>query len=438
MNRSDREDTLRIAEQAAEWLYKLENAQSDTSSETEDRTAFLRWLTESPAHVRELLAVSAVMSAVSELSARNRTSVPSELPAESSRPRVVPMKQRVRSGNALHCLESAVEVEASSAQWLIRLDAQGSPEKWGALDAWLGASPRHRAAFLRLSHAWTSSDWLRKLRAMDAHVEPDLLSPAAQRKRESKARRFTWLHSLRPAARASAILATALVGVGAWLYSVAADTAIYRTAVGEFQALNLKDGSSVRLNTDSVIRVRYTDSSRGVRLVSGEALFRVASDVNRPFDVTAGLIAILGNQAEFSVRLRNPETIEVAVLEGRVAIKQPSATTVAAGHIAYVTGDMVRTALVGEDGLKRRYAWTDGRLSFLGETLQQAIDEINRYNRTRLEIADPETGRLRVSGVFSATDPELFVATVSRELGIHATTSTSKSTRKITLSRPEN
>src|SRR6185369_13947855 len=72
----------------------------------------------------------------------------------------------------------ANEIEQQAAQWVARIDLRGTPEEWTALDAWLNSSPRHRAAFLRLSVAWRRADELKKLAPSNGVVDPDLLDPA--------------------------------------------------------------------------------------------------------------------------------------------------------------------------------------------------------------------------------------------------------------------
>src|SRR5690242_4965395 len=72
----------------------------------------------------------------------------------------------------------ASEIELEAAQWVARIDLRGTPEQWSALEAWLNASPRNRAAFLRLSVAWRRADELKKLAPIGGFVDPDLLDPA--------------------------------------------------------------------------------------------------------------------------------------------------------------------------------------------------------------------------------------------------------------------
>src|SRR5690349_1730117 len=72
----------------------------------------------------------------------------------------------------------ADEIEQEAAEWVARIDLRGTPEEWSALEAWLNASPRNRAAFLRLSVAWRRTDELKRLAPLGSVVDPDLLDPA--------------------------------------------------------------------------------------------------------------------------------------------------------------------------------------------------------------------------------------------------------------------
>jgi hypothetical protein len=75
----------------------------------------------------------------------------------------------------------ASEIEQQAAEWVTRIDLRGTPEEWAALDAWLNASPRHRAAFLRLSVAWRRADALKGLAPLSGAVDEDLLDPIRSR-----------------------------------------------------------------------------------------------------------------------------------------------------------------------------------------------------------------------------------------------------------------
>src|SRR5262249_52423190 len=66
----------------------------------------------------------------------------------------------------------------------------------------------------------------------------------------------------------------------------------YDTAVGEQRSVALSDGSVVTLNAASSITVEMSRGRRTIRLLSGEALFQVAHDAVRPFDVLTADTAV--------------------------------------------------------------------------------------------------------------------------------------------------
>jgi transmembrane sensor len=303
-------------------------------------------------------------------------------------------------------MKRANDIEEQAAQWLVQLDSTGSPEKWAALDAWLAASPRHRAAFLRLSVAWSRSDNLRRLRPLDGEVDPDLLSRGARRQRERRA----WL---RPRWAGGVAVATALAlvafGTSLWTSSASGTREIYSTQLDKpAEEFILQDGSKVVLNTDSEVRVQFTSTHREVKLVRGEALFKVAHNAERPFDVVAGNAIVRAVGTAFSVRVRDRSYVDVMVTEGRVALNPPSSALLVAGQAASLVGSRVQTWQVEGGEIERKLQWLDGQIAFTGESLSEAITEFNRYNRTRIVIENPEVGAKRISGVFEALAPDEF------------------------------
>jgi transmembrane sensor len=294
------------------------------------------------------------------------------------------------------------DIEEQAARWLIRLDSEGTPEHWAQLDGWLAGNPRHRAAFLRISAAWRKADQARALRARLPQPVPLL--------------RFAF--GFRTALACG--LALVATGIAMHFPSPRATTQTYSTQVGELERLSLPDGSTIVLNTDSELRVRYSRDQRTLTLVRGEAAFRVARDPLRPFDVHAGTATVRVLGTAFSVRLKDPGTVTVGVTEGRVAINPPSATVLAAGDLADVRGATVMRRNVPTELLVSRLSWMHGKLTFTGETLAEAVAEFNRYHPRRFVIDDPRIAGLHLSGVFVAKDVEAIAAGLERTFGIRA------------------
>ncbi|HVY81822.1 MAG TPA: FecR domain-containing protein [Steroidobacteraceae bacterium] len=326
--------------------------------------------------------------------------------------------------------KNADDIEREASEWLVRVDRDGGPETSRELAAWLAANPRHRAAFLRISTAWRRADALRRLAPPGAEPDMDLLAPDRPPVIESitepaavAARAPTMRLHPRTASRGLSVrvsLAAALilaVGIGAWMYE-RPQIAMYSTGIGEFHRIALPDGSSVSLNTDTEIRVVYSNVQRTVELVRGEAQFEVARDARRPFSVATNgsHVSVVGTT--FVVRKRNDVSADVLVSEGRVAIDSLPQTLVSAGQMALIRNGHVTMQSV--DDISRRTAWTAGMLVFNGETLSEAVAEFNRYNRRQLVIEDPSIAGKTIGGAFKATHPDRFATALEKSFHIEA------------------
>jgi transmembrane sensor len=348
------------------------------------------------------------------------------------------------SGDGCSLMTATNDVVGTAASWLIRLEAQTTPQVWDEFQAWIEADRRNEAAFIRLRTAWTRCDRFKLLRPADGRVDRDVLGQLAGGVLESESRarlqqfgsraleappinmdRRRWL----VAAGAVAALGAG-PGLLAWLTTRRYRWTYYETGMGDNRQTMLSDRSSVFLNTDSRVRVRLASARRDSELLRGEALFTIARDKLRPFYVKAAGSVVCALGTSFSVRIREDRSVEVLVADGRVAIgaeRHPSAASPVLDNSApYASaGD---TVLFGQGSwtikhpssgyIARKLAWTTGRISFDGETLTEAVHEFNRYNHRRLEIVDPAIAQIRVGGLFDATDPESFAATLEKHFGV--------------------
>jgi transmembrane sensor len=86
-----------------------------------------------------------------------------------------------------------------------------------------------------------------------------------------------------------------------------------------------------------------------------------------------------------------------------------------------VRSDGVLVSRVEPQLLARRMSWTSGRLEFRGESLREAVDEFNRYNRRQVRLADASLATLRVGGSFAATDPDSFAGALASAFKLRVT-----------------
>ena len=339
-------------------------------------------------------------------------------------------------------MSRASDISDAAVAWLIRLEGQTTPELWDEFQTWMDEDPRHRAVFIRLRVAWNRVDVLKNVRPLDGTIDADLLArnritPAGvlqrglqplQGTQRKRAEDLVMPDRRRVIATAVAIAAA---GVLAWFGAYHLGWKSYETSVGARETIELSDGSTVDLNTNTELNARITGGRREIMLARGEALFHVAHDSSRPFYVTAGGTVVRAVGTAFSVRIRDPEHVDVLVQEGKVAVGAPeteanfenpkllaSAPKVSANQAASVRPRQVSVRALAEKEVARKLEWTAGQLDFQGETLEDAVQEFNRYNQRQIVIADPSIRYLQVGGRFRTTDVDSFVAAQRSVFGL--------------------
>lgn len=302
--------------------------------------------------------------------------------------------------------------------FVLLLEADCSDEERAAFERWLGSHPSHRAEFRKLERAWGYSK--------AAVREPRWVQAANQALRAPQSRPWFQRGGLWAGAAACACAAVIALLLGPRVLTPAAESAgtRYATGAGQVRAVPLSDGSSLVLDTDSEVVVRYGKQERSVELLHGRAQFKVHGDHAWPFVVHAlgGTVTAVGTW--FQVRL-DTQLTDVTLIEGKLAI-----ATTAPG------GESQQASLVGGQGLafdrmghisaihpadvEAAQAWPEGRLLVHDCRLADLVAQLNRYNTTKLEIGDPSLQDLRVSGSFRASDVDTVLLLLQRGWPIQA------------------
>lgn len=279
-------------------------------------------------------------------------------------------------------------IREEAAAWLARLrrdDRDALDES--AFQGWLRRSDEHRAAFDAVTATFEMAGALRADRVA--------------RPRHAVDRRLVLTS------------AGVLAAVGA-AWFVSAPT-VYATEVGETRTITLDDGSSIFLDAESSVRVKLDGRQRRVTLVKGRAFFRAAGDPTRPFVVSAAEQQIVSDDGDaFDVRLRLG-AVSVVAVHGAVIMMptgQPDSRTLAAAGQKVVASPGQAARQEATD-VQTATAWRFGRVVFENETLAEALSEMNRYSRRRIEVDDPALGGLRISGVYKTGDNEAFARSVA-------------------------
>ncbi|MDC0000217.1 FecR domain-containing protein [Porticoccaceae bacterium] len=347
----------------------------------------------------------------------------------------------------------ATKINDEAWAWIVKFegDVPPKPEELKALHTWMAQSPDHHQTLKRLSRHWQSMDALQALtvpaprRNFLGHYITWLLSilfaplillaTLAQQAVVSAGahpRRFTAFAS---------VLVLAL-GVFSWQHMQTREQGMYVTAIGEQSREVLLDGSVLRLNTNSQVRVDYRDNKRRLTLLQGEAFFDVRPDPERPFEVFAGTRMVRAVGTAFTVYLAE-EQVEVTVSEGKVAVgtlaKPPALGSAALnGAELFPAHEIMGSLVVGQSvvipagpgadmkavtehektDLKRRLAWLEGQLIYAGENLETVVKEVSRYTPVYIELADADIKGLRIGGQFKVGEVEALFGVLEVGFGL--------------------
>jgi transmembrane sensor len=346
-------------------------------------------------------------------------------------------------------IRTAIALQA--ADWLVANQSGSLDQKeHGEFMDWLRTSPIHVREYLRveaiardlssvLAEPQTSIEAL----ASEARVDrgDTVLAFEPSQPQRPRARRRFWMPRLRFATWATA--AATAVAVVAFVWLTAPERVVekfFSTAHGEQRAWQLPDGSSLRLDTDSRVRIHFSGQERHAELMRGRAFFQVSHDPRRQFSVLVNEAEIIARGTQFDV-YRQGEAAIVTVAEGEVAVvgrsianNAPASdssemrlrrlerlranamehpvplreqTLVRAGQQLLI-GSSVPTMLVSAD-LGQALAWVQGRITFERRPLGEVAKEFNRYARTPITISDSRVSKLLISGDFNVSDTDSFV-----------------------------
>lgn len=281
-------------------------------------------------------------------------------------------------------------IDSAAATWTVRLERGAlSDEDRQALERWLQEDQRHLGALVRAQAIWTDMDRMAALHA----------GAGASAARAPRRRRPSVLQWTLPLA------ACLLIAIGISSFYLF-QHGRFVSDRGQVRHITLADGSSVVMDADSVIRVRYTAQERAIFLRAGEASFQVAHNTARPFIVHAEDITVRAVGTNFSVDVRDKE-VHVVVAQGTVEVRRVQSALASPPRLVHSDHELLdehakplEVAALRPAEVERKLAWRRGLLIFDGEDLAAAAAQVNRYAATPVVIDDEALGRRTFVGIF--------------------------------------
>ena len=288
---------------------------------------------------------------------------------------------------SVYLVHNVETTQDQAITWALRLQGETMSIEDGLdVDAWLEASPANSEALAQV---------LSVLETYDA-AGPDVLQ-GLKRSEQIAARRLAkgWWSSGAGISGIAAALALAFVVIGQG--SLFAQTSNFATKNGEHRSVKLADGSTIDMNSETGMAVRLTSHERHVTMGQGEAIFDVAHDAARPFEIQAGghIVHVLGTQ--FDVRNR-PEGFSVIVSRGVVQVRGDGPTVILrkGERLDFAPGEASKVSTTDP---AEALGWRTGRLIFRDQPLSGVVADLNRQFPEKIQIGDEHLAQEKISGV---------------------------------------
>jgi transmembrane sensor len=298
----------------------------------------------------------------------------------------------------------------TAADWFARRrSGHMSLQEARELEAWLDSDVDNREAFLSVCRSWVL--------VQSVATDPEVLAMREVTIGRMNVRRL--VRNLQTAAATILVLAAAayLFGLAGWWrdWTSTVTNQRFQTAIGQTVTVSLADGSSVTLDSNTLLVAHETWRQRDVSLLRGQALFHVAKDSARPFIVSAADSDVTATGTAFDVRL-DPDRLTVLLTEGKIHVVLPERSSQPAMQSDMVAGWQLIASNSGErklarlssDDQARALGWTTRRLSFVRQSLSSVAAELNRYSLKKIVVA-PDLALVPIDGVFLAGDIDGFV-----------------------------
>jgi ferric-dicitrate binding protein FerR (iron transport regulator) len=320
-------------------------------------------------------------------------------------------------------------------------DNYSTPEEWlaaywqGELTAeqkkqvlqWSKEDPSHEAMLKEYEQAWHQS----RLQASD--VSFDVTKAWSKVKAQTFDKEVHIHRSLawwqQPFMRAAA--AVVAVMTFTWLFSLflfkRPDYIDVVAGIDSIKIHELPDHSLITLRNGARIRYsgEYNEEKREIWL-DGEAFFEVTKNPEKPFSVMAHRSRTIVKGTSFAVKSIKSDSFDfVSVEEGKVAVMEKYAQTVAEQHLTAGMSAKVNTAgnvivLSEAEASVYQPAWKTLHIGFHNQPLSNVIESINSMYGVSITLENPALGKCRFTGEFKQNSLEQVIEVLTASMSLEA------------------
>lgn len=185
------------------------------------------------------------------------------------------------------------------------------------------------------------------------------------------------------------------------------ETAVVFSSYGSKAEYVLPDSSRTFLNRSSHMALTAFDAKGRTVTLEGEAFFEVKNASGLPFTVLCGDARIQVVGTSFNVRTFGRDSVEVAVVEGKVKFGSAKNNSVfvflAAGEKALLYNGTLNKETIKDPNY---FVWKTDVLAFNKTSIAEAIETMQTYFNTKIHISDKALLNCHISGKFKKADIE--------------------------------
>lgn len=208
----------------------------------------------------------------------------------------------------------------------------------------------------------------------------------------------------------------------------ASPAVVYRSGAGERRTVQLPDGSSVILNSNSSISLEngFNHKNRTI-LLEGEGFFRVAKDPTKPFIVTSGPFSATAIGTAFYVHARNVSAdYHVDLLEGKLRLAAHDEAGPRLGQKTILLPGETGSWRAAEGAFAKTASdttvlntWVSGKLLFKDLPVENVLKMLEQWYAVSITVRHKPWNKLRLTGDYDNVSLDDVLKVVCFSLSAH-------------------
>jgi ferric-dicitrate binding protein FerR (iron transport regulator) len=188
------------------------------------------------------------------------------------------------------------------------------------------------------------------------------------------------------------------------------------TLPGEKLMVKLSDGSSIWLNSGSVLRFPETFDSLSRELeLTGEGYFEIVTDQDRPMQVRAGGLVTQVLGTSFTINTTDEKRQRISLISGKVRVKNSNYDQ----DISLEPGEQLdydpatHTFKINPFRTKDVLGWKDGILQLRNESFGEVVRALEKWYGVDIQVRGTPSRAWNLSGDFKNQDLDLVLERIS-------------------------